>query len=97
MLTDRGLITIAKQNINQLATKKMKIELKNGHLVKITKKPTGDNYGLFASVYKTGDKTPLFGTVFKDGTDKKEIKSWAEKKINWQKDPLRELFEGFNI
>ena len=69
----------------------------NGHFITVKTKETGDNYTIFANVFKNNDNNPLFGTSFKEGTNKETIKQWAQMKLNTQNNPLNELFSYFNI
>jgi len=75
----------------------MTIEINKDHFVTLTGKTTGDNYTLFAQVYKKGDKLPLFGTCFEETTATETIKTWAQMKLNTINNPLNELFTYFNL
>ena len=58
------------------------IKAANNWTVKITVKETGDNYNQFASIFMADNTSPYFGTFFKNTATNKEIKMWANERIN---------------
>jgi uncharacterized protein (UPF0128 family) len=62
-------------------TKKFTHNGKNYVLV-TTKKDTGSNYNLFATIYEDKGKTPCTGTVYKQGTPTKVIMEQSIMTIN---------------
>ena len=61
-----------------------RIELEAGYFIKITRKKTGSNYNVFATIFKHTEKLPVAGTSFHERTwnDTSEILEYGNKWVN---------------